>query len=149
MLEMEGQMAMESGAVVNETGAINVRLKLSALWVALLFVFAYVDIFAAYRADIIGGVLEGRIAGFQVDQTFLLLTTIYVAIPSVMVFLTLVLRPRVAQWATLILAALYMLSIVASTIGETWWYYYLGSAIECVLLAAAIRYAWRWRSATR
>ena len=39
--------------------------------------------------------LVGQISGFDVGQTFLLATTVYIAIPSLMVFLVLVLRPGV------------------------------------------------------
>jgi len=30
---------------------VNVRIKISALWTAMLFVFAYVDLFSLYRRD--------------------------------------------------------------------------------------------------
>lgn len=124
--------------------AIDVRLKISALWISMMFVFAYVDIFAAYRADVIENVLAGTIAGMQVDQTFLLLTTIYVAIPSLMVFLTLVLPQAANRWTNIVLAVLYAVSIAVSCIGETWFYYLAGSAIEIVLLVVLVWLAWRW-----
>ncbi|MBI5343999.1 MAG: hypothetical protein HZB83_01445, partial [Deltaproteobacteria bacterium] len=73
---------------------INVKLKISALWIAMLFVFAYVDIFAFYRPGIIEGIMEGKVAAFQVNQVFLFLTTLYITIPSIMVFLSLVLKPK-------------------------------------------------------
>jgi hypothetical protein len=31
-----------------EPSKVNVRIKISALWTAMLFVFAYVDIFSLY-----------------------------------------------------------------------------------------------------
>jgi hypothetical protein len=31
---------------------VHTRIKLSALWTSMLFVFAYVDLFSLYRADI-------------------------------------------------------------------------------------------------
>ena len=74
---------------------INVKLKISALWVAMLFAFVYVDIFALYRPGIIEGIMVGKVAIFQVNQTFLFLTTLYILIPSIMVFLSLVLKPEV------------------------------------------------------
>jgi hypothetical protein len=80
---------------------INVKLKISALWVAMLFVFAYVDIFAFYRPGIIEGIMAGKVATFQIDQVFLFLTTLYILIPSIMVFLSLILKPKVNRWTKL------------------------------------------------
>ena len=37
-------------------GPLDRRVVLSGLWVSMLFVFAYVDIFADFRADVIKGV---------------------------------------------------------------------------------------------
>jgi len=34
---------------------------LGALWMAMLFVFAYVDIFAFFRKDVLRAALDGRI----------------------------------------------------------------------------------------
>jgi len=67
-----------------EPASVNVRIKISALWTALLFVYAYVDIFSLYRNDIRVDLEVGQIGGFTVNQFFLLGTTIYVVIPSLM-----------------------------------------------------------------
>ena len=107
-----------------EPSPVNVRIKLSALWTSMLFVFAYVDIFGLYRPDVLG-------------------TTAYVVIPSLMVFLALVLRPRVNRIANLVLAVVYAITIVAGAIGE-WAYYVVASALEIALLAGVAYYAWTW-----
>jgi hypothetical protein len=122
---------------------VNVRIKISALWTAMLFVFAYVDIFSLYRPDFRADIEAGQISGFTVSQSFLLATTIYVVIPSLMVFGTLVLRPRVNRIVNIALSIMYALTIIAGAIGE-WNYYILGSAIELALLAAIAYHAWTW-----
>ena len=122
---------------------VNVRVKISALWTAMLFVFAYVDIFSLYRPDFRADVEAGQISGFTVNQSFLLATTIYVLIPSLMVFATLVLRPRVNRLANIALSIIYALTIIAGAIGE-WNYYILGSAVEVAVLASIVYYAWTW-----
>ncbi len=126
-----------------ETATVSVRVKISALWTAMLFVFAYVDLFSLYRPDFRAEIEAGQIAGFAVNQSFLVGVTSYILIPSLMVFLSLVLAPRVARWANLVLSSVYALTIVAGAIGE-WTYYVLGSAIEVVLLAAIAYFAWTW-----
>jgi membrane protein DedA with SNARE-associated domain len=126
-----------------EPSPVNVRVKISALWMSMLFVFAYVDLFSLYRPDFRADVEAGEVGGFAVNQTFLLATTAYVVIPSLMVFCVLVLRPRLNRILNIALAIVYAVSIIAATIGE-WTYYILGSLIEAALLAAVVFYAWTW-----
>ena len=112
----------------------------------MLFVFAYVDLFSLYRPDVRADLEAGELGGFTVNQSFLLATTVYVVIPSLMVFLALVLPPRVNRIANIALSAVYALTIIAGAIGE-WNYYVVGSAIEVVLLAGIVYYAWTWPEA--
>jgi membrane protein DedA with SNARE-associated domain len=126
-----------------EPSPVNVRVKIAALWASMLFVFAYVDLFSLYRLDFRADVEAGEVGGFAVNQTFLLATTVYVVIPSLMVFCVLVLRPRLNRILNIALAMVYAVSILAATIGE-WTYYLLGSLIEAALLAAVLFYAWTW-----
>ncbi len=131
-----------------EPANVNVRVKIAALWTSMLFVFAYVDIFGLYRPDVRADLEAGEISGFTVNQGFLLGTTIYVVIPSLMIFGSLVLRPRVDRLANIALGSVYALTIVLGAIGE-WGFYILGSAIEVALLAGIVYYAWNWpRSGT-
>jgi hypothetical protein len=126
-----------------EPANVSVRIKISALWTAMLFVFAYVDIFSLYRRDFRADLEAGEVGGLTVDQAFLVGTTVYVVIPSLMVFGALVLRPAVNRIANIVLAILFALTIVAGAIGE-WSYYVVGSAIEVALLAGVVYYAWTW-----
>jgi len=61
-----------------------------------------------------------------------------------MVFLSLVLRPRVNRWTNMVLPVLYIVSTAFSAIGETWAYYYFLSIAEVALLLLIIWYAWTW-----
>ena len=127
---------------------VNVRSKISALWTSMLFVFAYVDLFSLYRPDFRADLEAGEIAGFTVNQSFLLGVTSYIVIPSLMLFLALVLRQRVNRIANIVVGIVYALTIIAGTIGE-WNYYILGSAVEVALLATIVYYAWTWPKETR
>jgi hypothetical protein len=79
---------------------IDVRFKISALWIAMLFLFAYGDIFGFFRPGQIEEVSAGEISGFEITQGFLFAVSVYIAIASAMVFLSLVLRPSINRWAT-------------------------------------------------
>jgi hypothetical protein len=125
---------------------VDVKIVLSALWVAMLLVFAYVDIFSFYRADVLDAALDGTVAttGFTVDQIFLTATLVYVLVPIVMVVLSLLLHPKVNRMVNIVVSVVYALTIVASTIGEEWAYYLIGSGVEVVILVVIVRTAWTW-----
>ena len=125
---------------------IDVKHVLSALWIAMLIVFAYVDIFGFLRADVLDAALDGKVAvtGIAIDQMFLAFTSVYILIPTLMALLSLVLRPRVNRIVNIVVALVYAVSIIASCIGEGWVYYLLGSGVEVVLLVAIVRTAWTW-----
>lgn len=126
---------------MNEEHPVNPRVVISGLWITMLFIFAYIDLFAFFRADVIEDALAGRAEAFVVNQTFLAFTTLYVIPGSLMIFLTLVLPPRFNRISNTVLAMLYAATIAFSCLDETWIYYFIGSAIEVTLLAIIV-----WRS---
>lgn len=128
---------------------IDIKLRLSALWIATMFVYAYVDIFSLMRADFLESLLDGQIVGtsIEVNQTFLLATVIYILPASLMVYFCLTMRPAVSRWINVVVAILYIVSVALSCIGEEWRYFLLGSAVEIVLFAKIIHLAWRWPTA--
>lgn len=126
---------------------VDEKIVLSGLWTSMLFVFAYVDIFAFWRRDVINGALAGRVpgAGVDIDQTFLTLATVYILVPSLMVVASLLCPARVNRVANIVVGLLYLSSIVVTVLGESWIYYILGSVVEMVILGAIVRVAWTWQ----
>ena len=133
-----------SGSQPLEDARVGVRLKISALWIAMLFLFANGDILGFFKPGQIEQVISGEVSGIKLTELFLFSASAYVAIASVMIFLTLVLRASVARLTNIVLGALYIVSIVASLIGESSAYFIFLSVAECALLALIIRYAWTW-----
>ena len=122
---------------------VGVRCKIAALWIAMLFLFAYGDIFGFFSPGQIQEVMAGEISGMAITQVFLFAVSLYIAIASVMVFGSLVLSPSVNRWTNIVLPSLYIVSIVASAIGETSAYYWFLSIAESALLLI-VWYAWTW-----
>ena len=118
-----------------ENIGVGVRLKMSALCIATLFLFAYGDIFGFFRPGQIEEVSAGR-ARNEDHKIFLFGASVYIAIASVMVFLSLILRPRITRWSNIVLPILYVVSIVASVIGEDWAYFFFLSIVESVSTVA-------------
>ena len=123
---------------------VGVRLKIASLWIATLFLFAYGDIFGFFAPGHIEEVIGGEISGIEINQVFLLGASGYIAIASVMIFLSLALRAKASRWANIVMPILYIVSVVASVIGEDWAYFIFLSIMECVLLLLIVRYAWTW-----
>jgi hypothetical protein len=132
-------------STVRRLAPLDPRLKISALWISTLFVFAYVDVFSLYRPDVRARLDEGKVHEFAVSETFLFLTTLYIVIPSLMVALTLLMPAVLNRNVNIAVAAIYIFTIVGSAIGD-WWYFVFGSVVEAVLLIGVILVA---RSLTR
>ena len=132
-----------SGPAFVEDAKVGVRLKISALWVVLLFLYAYGDIFGFFKPGQIEDIVSGEISGIDITDGFLFAVSVYVAIASVMIFLTLVLRPAAARWSNVVLAILFIATIVAAAFGEPAYYWFL-SLVEIAALLLIVRYAWTW-----
>jgi Family of unknown function (DUF6326) len=126
---------------------INPRLKIAALWTSMLFIFVCVDVFSMYRSDVRADIEAGKIAVFTIGQGYLLGVMVYVALPSLMVFLSLVLPVKVTRMTNIVLAVLYAVTVAGSAVGE-WGYFIVGSLIEAGLLVAIAYYAWTWPTMT-
>lgn len=125
---------------------VDVRLRISALWVAMLFVFAYVDLFSLYRPDVRAELATGELAGFEVTQGFLFSVTLFIVIPSLMVYLSLVMPRKTNRIVNQIVAVLYAVASLGSAVGEGG-YYILGGIVEAVLLGLVVHHSRSWVSA--
>jgi hypothetical protein len=141
---LKGVKIIGNSTGILEDVRINVKLKIGALWAAVMFLFAYGDIFGYFRPGFIVQIMAGNVSGNAIDQTFLMFTAAYVTIPSLMVFLSLVLKPSISRPANIVLSIVYAASILLFCVGESYAYYIFLSVLECVLLLAIAWYAWKW-----
>lgn len=125
--------------------SLDTRIVVSSLWSATMIAVAFVDIFGLFRPDIRAQIENGTIYIFEIGQDFLLGAIIYVLIPTLMIPLSLVLPRRANRLTNIIVASLFLVTIIGGAIGE-WGYYVLGSAFEAVLLIGVIILAARWRN---
>ena len=137
-----------SSRLEGEGQPIDVRIKLSGLWISTMLVFAYVDLFGFFRADVLENALAGKVYIFDVSQTFLLLTTLYVVIPSVMIVLSLIVRPPRNRIVNIAASVVYIVTIGLSMVGEEWIYFLAGSVAEIALLLTITYVAWTWPRAS-
>ena len=125
--------------------AIDIRLKIAALWTATLLIFGYVDLFSLYRSDVRADLDAGRLFAFDVSQTFLFFTTLYIVLPSLMIYLTLVLPRGTSRVLNIALAAVYAVTIVGSAVGEGATFWWVAPLRPC-FSAPVVYHAWTWRA---
>jgi len=122
---------------------VHVRFKLSALWAALMFCYIYGDYFGLYVPGQLQGMLDGHGPIGTVSQSSLVATSILLAIPGLMVFLSLVLPAMLCRWGNVVLAAFYV-AVMIMTMPGAWSFYVLLGVVEIVLGVLTIWYAWAW-----
>jgi hypothetical protein len=123
---------------------VNVKVKLAGLWVAVMFLYIYVDYFALYMAGHIEEIMAGNMGPFPATQVALLGGMVLMTIPSVMVLLSLTLKAKVNRWTNIIVGALHIVLALVNVIGETWTFYIYGTVVEIVFLALIVWFAWKW-----
>ena len=128
-----------------EDQPIPVRAKLAAAWTSVMFLYVYVDILAFFKPGVINGILAGKVWEFDVSQTLLTTFLALMAIPIFMVVLSMTLPARATRITNLIVASVQVPYAAFNVVGESWTYFYgLGVALEVILLALILRYAWTW-----
>ncbi|MGZ6316618.1 MAG: DUF6326 family protein [Anaerolineales bacterium] len=131
-------------AAEKEGAKINVKMKLSALWIALMLLYIYADIISLFRPGQIQEMISGRMGPFPATQGSLLAASILMLIPAVMVFLSLTLQPKANRWTNIILGVLFTLVNISNLIGVTWAFYLFFGIGEIVLTILIVGYAWKW-----
>ncbi len=124
---------------------INIKIKLSALWVTLMLFYIYADILGFYSPGVIENVVSGEVGGVQITAGFLFVMAIWMAIPSVMVFLSLTLKAHANRWVNIIAGFLSIVALVATFFaGELSARYTFQAVVEGVLIAWIVWSAWKW-----
>ena len=127
---------------------INVKIKLAASWVALMFLYIYADIKAIFQPGIIEEIIVGEVAGIQITPTLLWASAILMSIPGLMVLLSLTLKPQANRWINIIVSLLHIgLAITLMLMPDTWAYSYIYSIEQVGWLLLIVWYAWKWPNA--
>ncbi|MGH3611577.1 MAG: DUF6326 family protein [Pseudonocardia sp.] len=122
-----------------------VQAKLAAAWASFMFLYIYVDYFALYKPGFIDDILVGVVFEFDISQTLLTAFLTLMAVPILMVFLSMTLPARANRIMNLVVASVYVPVSAFNALGESWTYYYtLSIGLEVIVLALIVRYAWTW-----
>ncbi len=89
------------------------------------------------------GILNGEGLIGPTSQASLLAVAALIAVPAVMIFLSLALPAKLTRWLNMVVGVL-LTAIVLMTIPGSWAFYIFLSVIEVTLQLLAVGYAWRW-----
>lgn len=122
---------------------IDVKLKLAALWTSVMFLYLYADYFELYVPGKLQGMMEGHVGPvMRATQGMLMGGAVMMAIPSVMIFLSVALRPRLNRWLNIVCGVLYTVIILMTM--WRWAFFVVYGVIEIVLTGLVVWYAWTW-----
>ncbi len=125
---------------------LPVRIKLASLWISLMLLYLYADVFSFYRPGMIDSIAEGNMGPFTVSQSALLIASVLMLIPALMCTATFMFQRTLTRGLHLGFGALYTLVNIGNVVGETWWYYLHYGSVEGLLTVTIFVLAWRWRS---
>ena len=122
-----------------------VQAKLAAAWTSLMFLYIYVDYLHLYKPGTIEQILDGVAYKFDISQPLLAIFLALVAVPGLMIFLSVILPARANRVINLVVASVWIPVSAFELAGESWTFFYgLGVGLELLLLAFILRCAWTW-----
>jgi uncharacterized membrane protein len=123
---------------------LDTRIILSALWVALEFIFQQGDVLRLYSGDYKpGDLVFGKAMS---PEMVWMISAITMTIPVVMIILSLTLKYPVSRWANIIVAIFWILYNLMGLLSRT----YPGAYDNFLLIVAlvvnvlTVWYAWKW-----
>jgi hypothetical protein len=81
----------------------DVKIKLSALWAALMLTYLLGDVLRIFSGDF----TAGELGGLQISQELMLGMAALLVIPAVMIFLSVTLKHSVNRWINIVFAIFF------------------------------------------
>ena len=128
-----------------EDQKINVKFKLLALWTSVMFCYIYGDYFELYVPQKVEGLISG--ANMLASPTNLFLASVLLAIPALMICLSILLKPAINRWLNIIFGILFtsiMILIAISSISAWYTFYVFLAILESLITLLIVWYAWKW-----
>ncbi|MEO7209530.1 MAG: DUF6326 family protein [Chitinophagaceae bacterium] len=125
---------------------VNTKIKLAGLWTSLMFCFIYGDYFELYVPHKVEGLLNGQ--NMMDNPMKLFAATIMMTIPILMIFLSLLLQPRLNRILNIIFGFFFtaLMILIAFNSLTTWMSFYVFLAIiESFISFIIIKQAWTWK----
>lgn len=130
-----------------ENVRIDAKLKLSALWSSVMFCYIYGDFFSLFVPGRIDSLMNGNSGAGTTTPLKLLMFAILMTLPSVMVFLSLLMKPKINRWTNVSMGIFFtaiMVLVVVTSIDKWMIFYIFLGATEIAITLLIVWYAWNW-----
>ena len=125
---------------------INVKVKLALFWVALMFFYLYNDLFSFFKPGTVEELVGGSLEGIVFTQELLFGAALLMALPSIMIFLSLTLKAKLNRMVNIIVGIFHMVVLVGTLMvpGDLWVFYATYMVFEAVFIILIVWHAWKW-----
>ena len=128
------------------TGAWSMPVRLSTLWVFLMFNMIFADILSFITPGELQALWAGQ-AGVHITPGLLLVFAILIEIPIAMIFASRVLKPRANRWANTIAGVVTTAFVIGGASLTP--HYVFFAAVEIACMALIVRTVWKQRDSVR
>ena len=128
-----------------ENPKVNIKIKLASLWTSVTLCYLYGDYFELYTPNKVNSLISGD--NIMDSPTTLLTASIILAIPSVMVCLSIFLKPKTNRILNVIFGTIFTIMMVFIGIISTneWYLFYTFLAfLESIITGLIVWYSWKW-----
>ena len=128
-----------------ENPKVNIKIKLAALWTSVLFCYVYGDYFELYVPEKVESLLTGN--NILDSPTKLLIASLVLAIPAMMIALSVLLNPKVNRILNVLFGTIFtlMMLFIGITSITPWYSFYVFLAfIESLITFSIVWFAWKW-----
>jgi len=137
--------SQKTGDATLENFPVHVRMKLAVLWTSITLCYLYGDYFELY----VPGKAAGLISGDNLLHTpaRLFAAAVLLAIPALLVYLSLVVKAQVAKWLNICFGVVFtcIMALIAISSLEPWRAFYAFLAVvEALLSSLVVWHAWKW-----
>ncbi len=121
---------------------MDIRVKLSTLWIVVLFNMVFADILGFMFPEFLDILKTGYADGVKITQELMLVFAIMLEVPIAMIFLSRILEYRVNRLANIIASVITIVFVIGG--GSADYHYMFFAAIEVVCMLLIIWSAWNW-----
>ena len=128
-----------------ENQKVNIKIKLASLWASATFCYLYGDYFELYTPDKVNSLISGD--NILSSPTTLLIASIILAIPSIMVALSIFIKPKINRILNIVFGTIFTIMMIFIGIMSTneWYLFYTFLAfLESLITASIVWFAWKW-----
>lgn len=136
---------MNQAAKLDDT-PVNVKIILAGLWISVTLCYLYGDYFELYTPGKAKGLVEGN--NLLDSPMKLFFASVVLAIPAVMVFLSLILKPSINRLLNIVFGIFFsgvMILIGISSFSDWYLFYTFLAALESIMTILIVKYAWEWK----